>query len=193
MKMKFKCTLLSDIVLNETSSSEGKQRSLDFIPGNNFLGIVASVLYGQMTDHESEEVFHSGKVRFGDAHPSDKGIRGLKVAASMSYPKLGKASEECYVYHHIEQFDELKEKQLKQCRNGFYSFDNKNQVGTEIKIQKNFAIKSAYDTENRRSKDECMFGYESLPEGLTLYFEVDSDLDASINERIEKALVGKNE
>jgi len=137
MKMKFKCTLLSDVVLNETSSSEGKQRSLDFIPGNNFLGIVASALYGQMTDQESEEVFHSGKVRFGDAHPSLEGFRGLKVAASMSYPKLGKASEECYVYHHIEQFDELKEKQLKQCRNGFYSFDIKNQVGTEIKIQKN--------------------------------------------------------
>ena len=40
MNMKFKCTLLSDLVLNETSSSEGKQRCLDFIPGNNFLGIL---------------------------------------------------------------------------------------------------------------------------------------------------------
>ena len=40
--IKFKCTLESDLVLSQTSSSEGNQKTLDFIPGNNFLGIVAA-------------------------------------------------------------------------------------------------------------------------------------------------------
>ena len=94
--LKFKCTLESDLVLSQTSSSEGNQKTLDFIPGNNFLGIVASKLY-KGGSAESLELFHSGKVRFGDAHPSVDGIRGLKVPASMYYPKLGSAGTECYI------------------------------------------------------------------------------------------------
>ena len=44
-KMKFKCTLLSDVILSQNSSTEGNQYSLDFIPGNNFLGIASALLY----------------------------------------------------------------------------------------------------------------------------------------------------
>lgn len=191
MIMKFKCTLLSDLVLNETSSSEGKQRCLDFIPGNNFLGIVASELYSQLSMHESAAIFHSGKIRFGDAHPSDGIIRGLRVPASMFYPKMSKATEECYIHHLIKDQDGLREKQLKQCREGFYLFDVETKIGTKVNVEKNFSIKSAYNSEKRKSEDKCMFGYESLPEGVVMYFEVDSDLEDDINKKIEKALIGK--
>ena len=91
--LKFRCTLESDLVLSQTSSSEGNQKTLDFIPGNNFLGIVASKMYKEGSS-ESLELFHSGKVRFGDAHPSVDGIRGLRVPASMYSPKLASAREE---------------------------------------------------------------------------------------------------
>ena len=187
MKMKFKCTLLSDIVLSQSSSSEGNQKSLDFIPGNNFLGIVASSLYKD----ESEDtllIFHSGKVRFGDAHPALGNIRGLKVPAAMYYPKLKKPCEELYIHHGIEDHAKLKDLQLKQCREGFYAFaDN---LGKPIDTHKGFTIKSAYDTTNRRSKDGQLFGYEYLSKGLTLYFEVESDLDDNINQQIVGALKG---
>ena len=46
--MKFKCTLLSDIILSQNSSTKGNQYSLDFIPGNNFLGIVAAFIYNNV-------------------------------------------------------------------------------------------------------------------------------------------------
>ena len=62
-KIQFKCELLSDIVLNDSSATEGKRRSLDFIPGNNFLGIVAAQLY-KGTDDDAWNIFHSGHVRF---------------------------------------------------------------------------------------------------------------------------------
>lgn len=187
--LKFKCTLESDLVLSQTSSSEGNQKTLDFIPGNNFLGIVASKLYKDGST-ESLELFHSGKVRFGDAHPSVDGIRGLKVPASMYYPKLGSASKECYIHHLIDHSSPtIKEKQLKQCREGFYSFSET--TGKSVDIQKNFAIKSAYDGEKRRSKDSQMFGYESLSKGLDMYFEVESELTDEQNQQIIDALCGK--
>lgn len=79
-RMKFKCTLMSDLIISQTSSTEGNQKTLDFIPGNNFLGIVAGSLYDKdkLTNEQQLAIFHSGKVRFGDANPSAEGIRGLK-------------------------------------------------------------------------------------------------------------------
>lgn len=187
--LKFKCTLESDLVLSQTSSSEGNQKTLDFIPGNNFLGIVAGILYKDGSP-ESLEMFHSGKVRFGDAHPSVDGIRGLKVPASMYYPKLASASEECYIHHLTDHNSaDIKAKQLKQCREGFYSFGD--HIGKPVDIKKNFAIKSAYDSDVRRSKDGQMFGYESLPKGLVMYFEVESELSDEQNEKIITSLCGK--
>ena len=187
--LKFKCTLESDLVLSQSSSSEGNQKTLDFIPGNNFLGIVAGKIYDDGSP-ESLELFHSGKVRFGDAHPSVDGIRGLKVPASMYYPKLASASEECYIHHLTDHNSaNIKSKQLKQCREGFYSFGET--TGKPVGIQKNFTIKSAYDSEVRRSKDGQMFGYESLAKGLVLYFEVESELSEEMNEKIIKSLCGK--
>ena len=187
--LKFKCTLESDIVLSQTSSSEGNQKTLDFIPGNNFLGIVAKELYVDGSA-ESLELFHSGKVRFSDAHPSINGIRGLKVPASMYYPKLSSAHKECYI-HHLVHHDDIatKDKQLKQCREGFYSFDASK--GIFVDTQKNFTIKSAYDSQKRRSRDHQMFGYETLSKGLVLYFEVESELSETSNQAIINAICGK--
>jgi hypothetical protein len=140
-KMKFKCTLLSDVIISHSSSKEGNQFSLAFIPGNNFLGIVASSIYKKVN---ALDVFHSGKVRFGDANPSIEGrCRGLRVPNVMFYPKLKKASEECYIHYLIPNpdADEIKGLQLKQCREGFYAFAESK--GTPIDFDKNFAIKSA--------------------------------------------------
>lgn len=189
--LKFKCKLLSDVILNQKAATEGPNQTLDFIPGSCFLGIVANKLYKDMNE-TTMEIFHSGKVRFGDAHPSSGNVRGLKVPASMFYPKLMKPYEELYIYHLIPDTilndSKFKEKQIKQCRNGFYTFvgDQANEVKTET----NFAIKSAYDKNMRRSKDEQMYGYQSLQKGLVLYFEVEVDNDV-LSEDIEKALVGE--
>lgn len=191
--MKFKCKLLSDVILNQKAATEGPNKTLDFIPGSCFLGIVASELYKEYGECEKTlNLFHSGKVRFGDAHPSSGGLRGLKIPASMFYPKLKKPSEELYIHHAVPkellQSDDFKKKLLKQCRSGFYVFaDNK---ATVVKTETNFAIKSAYDKDKRRSEDEKMYGYESLQKGLVLYFEVEVEDDKYVNE-IKEALKGE--
>lgn len=192
--LKFKCTLSSDVILNQKAASEGANNTLDFIPGSNFLGIVAAK-YADFGD-AAMEVFHSGKVRFGDAHPVCKdndGMRTLRVPASMYYPKLKKASEICYIHHEYSrdkdtEGDGRNPQQLKQCRQGFYAFENG--AGFKAETSTNFALKSAYDREARRSKDSQMFGYEALDKGAVFYFEVEVDSD-DLAETISAALLGE--
>ena len=191
--LKFKCTLLSDVILNQKAATEGPNKTLDFIPGSCFLGIVASEYNKFEKEGNAMEIFHSGKVRFGDAHPSNGVVRGLKIPASMFYPKLKPEGFKYYIHHAIPEekleSPEFKEMQLKQCRNGFYTFVGDKAI--EVKTETNFAIKSAYDKEKRRSKDEQMYGYESLQKGLELLFEVQVVDNDDLAKDIKDALVGK--
>jgi hypothetical protein len=190
-KIQFKCELLSDIVLNDSSATEGKRRSLDFIPGNNFLGIVAAQLYNETND-SAWHLFHSGNIRFGDAHPSADNKRGLRIPASIYHPKLQGMEDSCYIHHLTNHNDkEIRGMQLKQCREGFYIYDQNEMSATEITVNKDFSIKSAYDSDMRRSKDSQMFGYEALCKGLIMYFTVEiEDESKQYKDEITKALSG---
>lgn len=189
----FKVTLLSDIILNQSAATEGPNETLDFIPGNCFLGIVAGKLYKDKSA-ESIELFHSKKVFFGDAHPAVGNTRTLRVPASLYYPKLSSASKECYVHHLIPEdvmkSADMRRKLLKQCRNGFYNMMDSKAVMAIT--DKNMAIKSAHDKTKRTSKEGQLFSYESLQKGLELYFEV--CIDKSLEDKVSdicNALVGE--
>ncbi|MDR0864062.1 MAG: hypothetical protein LBO74_03905 [Candidatus Symbiothrix sp.] len=196
-KLKFKCTLLTDVIINQKAATDEKQETLDFIPGNNFLGIAAGTLYKDKSE-ESITIFHSGKVRFGDAHPLYNSFRTLRIPAVMHYPKGKKVSEQdcCYLTHFydkevdIKKMEKTKTPQLKQCRSGFYQF-LANTV-QEVEITKTFAIKSAYDRDLRKSKDMQMYGYQSIDKGNVFCFEVDIDdsLDC-LRGKIKDALTGE--
>ena len=191
--LTYQCTLLTDIVLNAKSATEGANQTLDFIRENIFLEIPASKLYAELDAHTAWLIFHSGKVRFGDAHLLVNNCRCVKAPAAMYYPKLGSAAEECYVYHSLSQpwGSDLREKQLKQLRNGFYAFTSKGDA-IEARAEKVFMVKSAYDRERRCSKDNCMFGYEALCAGSEMAFtvEIDDDVEDKVYPMIEQALIG---
>ena len=65
----FKVTFLSDIVLHGSSNSEGNIETLDFITGSSFLGMVAKNYDEFAKTFDTFDIFHSGKVRFGEATP----------------------------------------------------------------------------------------------------------------------------
>lgn len=188
MKQSFRCELLTDIILNQKAATKGNQESLDFIPGSNFLGISASSLYKTLNEMESLNTFHTGKVRFGDAHPVISGMRCLRIPTSVLHPKA--TSSPLYIHHHIEDPTVYLKEQLKTSRKGFYVFDNK--TITEYKTKRRFSIKSGYDYEQRRSKDEEMFGYQSLVKGSIYQFDItiDDDISLELYETIIKSLVG---
>lgn len=194
-KIQFLCTLLSDIIIKQNAATEGYQAGLDFIPGSSFLGIVAGNIYDQLKEEEQILIFHSGKVRFGDAHPvimqNEKYKRALRIPACMFYPKLKSPFEKCYIHHKISSPGKLKEEQLKQCRDGFYFFSSKD--GIKAEIDQTFSLKSAYDRDKRRSEDQQMYGYQSIVKGLKYAFEIyyDDDIEDHLIEKIEKSLEGK--
>ena len=193
----FNCKLLSDVIISESAATEGHQQTLDFIPGNNFLGICASKLYKEENGKYDEKMltlFHTGDVQFGDAHIKGEGIRTLRIPASFFYPKLKDMEEVCYIHH---GYDRNKDtlynggpQQLKQCRTGFYAFKDGKVMKKEITTA--YAIKSAYDYGKRRSQDKQMYGYESLEEGLEFLFQVDfSDKAEQFADIVKETLIGE--
>lgn len=185
--LKFKCTLCSDVILNQKAYSEGPNQTHDYIPGSCFWGIVATYIYKNSPEF-AMDVVHSGKVRFGDAHPSLSEYRSNKVPFALFYPKLSNTLNELYVYHGITDADGLQKLQLKQCRSGYYDFSSTD--AKKVEVDTNFAVKSAYDSEMRRSEDAKLFQYESLQQGLELYFTVELD-NPDLKNVVLKALSGR--
>ncbi len=194
--VKFKCSLLSDIILSEKAATEGTQRTLDYIPGNVFLGLMAGQIYSEMGDFNKAtsedkmrafDLFHGKKVRFGDAHPLINETRAVRIPVSWYLNKREKLSE-----GKIFLFPVDIEVPKTQCRSEFI-FKTDDAHFDQVKPETNFAIKSAYDKNLRRSKDEAMYGYQSLEAGMEFCFEVEFE-DAISNElvmQVTQCLVGK--
>lgn len=184
---QFKCTLKSDVILNQKSASEGPNKTLHFIPGSVFLGIVAKH-YSKFGD-DAIRIFHSGDCRFGDAHLASGENRTLHTPASFFHPKLESASSELYNYHFIPNPipGSLKMLQLKQSRDGYFNFSC--MPPQKVSAETSFSLKSAYDRGRRRAEDGKMYGYESLKKGQSFYFEIEST-DKDLLTAISHHLVG---
>ena len=195
--LQFKCTLLTDVVLNAKTATEGPQYTIDFIPGNCFLGIVANNYELFESKGKAADLFHKGTVRYGDAHPAvimdGVMVRSLRIPASFYYPKLMSLKQKCYVHHVYKRQEDRDGKdegpqQLKQCRSGFYGFHSN--MAIEAECPTSFSIKSAYDRQQRRAKDEQMYGYQSLDKGMVFLFEVEVDNDALVDD-VRDSLCGR--
>jgi len=176
----YQIEFLSDVVLPATSNTEGNIEQLDFIPGSNFLGMVAKN-YDDFED--SFAVFHSGAVKFGDAHILENGNETYKLPLSYFHEKL---DEGTILNHHlIEDFSHYA--QLKQKRKGYISKGN-----VLSYVEYNYSQKSAYDKDVRRSKDSSMFGYRAIKSGTKWQFNI--KIDESISQKnvelIKKSIEG---
>lgn len=184
----YTCTLLSDVVLNNKMATEGNMTTLDYIAGSNFLGVVAYDIY---MNHKEKafKILHDDEVSFGDAHIS---LDGKEVSYAMPFSlfkdKLDKTKT--WVHHLLgkSHFDNFREKgiQLKQERSGYLT-----PSGHILKSpEKNFALKSAQDRNERRSKDGAMFGFESLKAGQVYVFSVRYN-NPDYQNIVEEFLIGK--
>ncbi len=177
----YRVNFLSDIVFPASSNTEGNIEKLDFIPGSNFLGMVAKN-YGDFEN--SFAIFHSGKVRFGDATVLKDEKETYKMPLSYFHEKLDKKL--LYNHHKIDDFSQFN--QLKQLRSGYITDDLE-----VVNIEYNYAQKSAYDKEKRRSKDSSMFGYSAIKSGTIWQFsiKVDAEVSAHDLELLKSSIVGK--
>ncbi len=188
--LTFKCTFLSDVILDSSTATESSSPSLHYIPGSNFLGIVAAH-YHTFNNEDSFNIFHSGNVRFGDAHIVVNNNRSLKMPASWFFAKDDGHRNEPFILHYITKT--MREDfisngiQLKQVRAGYFDIANHQ----DANIDTTFSIKSAYDCEKRRSADEQLYGYNALRKGSEWLFSVEAEDEKLLN-IINEKLKGKH-
>jgi len=173
----FQVALKSDIVLPASSNTEGKIDQLDFIAGSNFLGMVAQ----KYKDFQNSfDIFHSGKVRFGDAHILCGDQPTYKIPYSYVHPKLN--NETLYNHHQLEKEDFNTLGQLKQLREGYITKDLE-----QVLLDYTYSQKSARDKEKRTSKEGQMYGYTALKKGSVWQFVV--KVDETISSEDEKLII----
>ena len=185
----FKVTFLSDIVLHGSSNSEGNIETLDFITGSSFLGMVAKNYDEFAKTFDTFDIFHSGKVRFGEATPYFENKTTYKVPFCFFAPKLDSDKKEVKNNHFIKYEDETElDKQYKQVRNGYIT-----STLDYLHLEYNYSQKAAYDKENRKSKDSSMFGYKAIKKGATWKFTIkfDKDLDEKIEKQVVENILGE--
>lgn len=168
------CTLISDVVFNASLATEGNMESLDYIPGSSFLGLVAHQIYSNQKE-KAFDIIHSGNVCFGDGLIFHDSKPFYAVPNCFLQDKLKSDIEKNPVYldFHIDHKEGLKDeqgqrRQLKQMRSGYISAD-----GLFISdIPRSFALKSAYNREERRTKEGKIFGLESIAAGTQFLFPI---------------------
>lgn len=200
VRLQFRCRLLTDVILNSSSATESINSTLDYIPGSCFLGIVARDYARYAQEGLAHALFHSGQVQFGDAHPAytqgEKQLRSWRTPAAFFRPKLDK--EQCFVHFAIPDpaSEELVRLQLRQERKGFWAFETSGDttLAHPVNPTTNFTLKSAYDSEHRRAKDEQLFGYEALRAGMDFLFSVvveEGENTGQVVDALQRELVGK--
>lgn len=200
----YNCELLTDVIINASLATEGNMQSLDYIPGSNFWGIVASQKYGPLVKEKDYEalldLFHNGTVCFGDAHIALHGKPTYSIPLSLSKDKLAENifNTNIYLQHILElnnirpdKKNEAKVKsfiQLKQLRSGYFSSDY-----TYLnEIKKKRSLKSAYDRITRKSADEQMFGFDAICAGQDFIFSINYKEEKYIP-IVEKVLLGERQ
>ena len=132
----------------------------------------------------SFDIFHSGKVRFGDATLLHNDTPTYKMPLSYFFDK---GKEDLFYNHHlIKDFKAFE--QLKQKRKGYIT-ENKEVVY----IDYTYSQKSAYDKNKRKSRDGSMFGYSAMKKGLKWQFsiKVDNSITANDLELLKKTIIGQ--
>lgn len=175
----FSLTLLSDIVLQKSSNTQGKNESRDFINGSVILGIVAKH-YDEFSNPFA--IFHSGAVRFGEAKPLISGKISHKIPLCFFAPKEAKDLREVYNALFCDfATKSLQNLQLRQIRSGYINEDLQ-KAELKYRYTQKVNLKNGKD---KSTKDNQMFGYEAICKGAVFGFVVEFDESVS-NDDIEK-------
>jgi hypothetical protein len=148
---------------------------------------VASGIYEKVSPQMAYDIFHSGKVRFGNGYISVNSCTFYPLPKNFLREKSNPLSKNIYVHGFVDpsNLDGEGKVQLKAMSSGFIS----NHGDLIQNVQSNFTIRSAYDRDTRSSKEGAMFGFQSLAKGQSFVFSVQYDDEAYVT-TVENALIG---
>lgn len=195
-------TLLDDVVLSRRNATTGTHETLDIIPGSALHGCAAARLYDELQKERlAWTVFHSGKVRFGDALPLDD--MGERAAPAPLSWHSNKADSEGVPVHKArwcgERIFNLAAEpdpmaaglvkppfQPRALREGHVSAS-----GQHLKALRQSRMMTAIDDDGRVAQGQ-LFGYQSLREGQRFgaWLRFDDEVDDKTAQRVVDALCG---
>lgn len=191
-QIHFKVILKSNIIINERSATEGLHTTLSFIPGNNFLGMAASKLYTTLDPEDAFLLFHSGKVRFSDAMPLHQHCIPVMVKPRVWMVEKGKKAEDGMRLFSSDLFKNNSTIQYKPAKGGYFVLEADQTTLVEYFLKKGQTIKTAYNSEKRKSDDAKLFTYQHMEKGSEWMVSVTADDDVSdtLIEKISNSLEG---
>lgn len=161
-------TLKGPVVISQSNATKGIHQSLDYIPGANILGAVAAQCYANIKDESKAfDVFHSGRVRFGNALPLVNGKLAYPVPLSFHY---GKGQDKQVVKNGLVGLEFDNGVQPKQYREGYINAESEFFIPA-----KHSNLRTAINPDSGTAKEAALFGYQALNAGLKLQSYIDAD------------------
>lgn len=188
MNQALAITLIDDCVFSARGATAGAHEGLDRIPGQAILGAAATALYAGLDLPSAFELFHSGRLRCGDAVPWVDGMPAWPMPLAWHQRKHVEADTSGWLragaVHNLAH-DEIEHP--KQLRRGYVS-----EAGHWVKPRMAMRMKTAIDQHSGRAQDGQLFGYEALAAGqrFVTWIQADSALAASAFEAVIGALCG---
>lgn len=161
-----------EIVLSARNATTGNHECLDYIPGSALLGAVASTLYARLAREQAFQIFHAGKVRFGDGLPlTEDGEPSWPAPLSWHTDKHDRngAGIEAVANLAVAGADNGL-LQPQQVRNWWVT-----ETGRRTEVRKHFRMKTAIDATTGRAATGQLFGYSSLQAGQRFLARIDAD------------------
>ena len=194
-------TLLDDTIISRSAATLGGHQSLDYIPGQTLLGACAATLYGK-SGADSYTLFHSGKLRFGNALPLVGKQPAHPVPMCWHENKAAPALEDAQpdeTHPDAVRLDGSKiwnlsrhgalpdAAQPKQLRNGYLDA-----CGHVHKPRLTLRMKTAINPADRRAANGQLFGYQAIPRGSRFggWIEADDELPDTLFKQAINALRG---
>lgn len=185
-RQTFDIHLESEIAVGTPGSVTGGRDSIDYLPGSLLLGAAAAQLYRDLGD-AAWDVFHSGKVRFGDGLPvAPSGLCAWPTPLCLGAPKGTRSDDADFAVVNFAVtgrqagYDKLGEPYL-------------SAAGELVRPTTFYRLKTAIDPRSGVSMARQLYGYHSLASGQVFRAELcaDDDLPESVFARLVDALSGQ--
>jgi CRISPR-associated protein Csx10 len=186
----FRIDLLNEAIFSVSSATAGGHGTLDYVPGAALLGAVARH-YGSFGDR-TWDVFHSGRVQFGNGYPLIGDAPTVPVPFCWHRPKavdatVGGRIVSAQVFNLLIDDDRPDGVQPEQVRHGYVARN-----GAFIRPDASYRQRTAVDRFRLgRPREAALFGYSSVDAGQSFWFELRCPAgmpDAA--SRIEELLTG---
>ncbi|MBF0147742.1 MAG: hypothetical protein HQL84_05015 [Magnetococcales bacterium] len=189
----FHLELLDNLICQSSNASVGLPPGLDYIPGNMFLGAVAHKLYSGLQE-KAFEVFHSGRVRFGDALPlTPDGQPALPMPLCLHGKKHSTAIKDEHDRLIVSQLHNARvgadeREPWQPLRRGYLTLN-----GEWLQPKQSITMKTAINSKTGRAFEGHIFGYHGLMAGQRFWtsLEADDTVEAALFEQVVTSLEGR--